>query len=102
VAPICWTQAAGNADAAKHAAPHNLPNTYQQKDVYMSVTKTGRVKMIRESFAFLTANDDSGDCFVHSSVIERAGLSLAKGDLVRYEIEPSARGPKAISIALAS
>jgi cold shock CspA family protein len=36
------------------------------------------------------------------SIIERARIVLSKGDNVRYEIEPSARGPKAISIALAS
>ena len=58
--------------------------------------------MLRESFGFLTADDGSGDAFIHMSIIERARIVLSKGDNVRYEIEPSARGPKAISIALAS
>jgi cold shock CspA family protein len=68
----------------------------------MSSTKTGRVKMTGPSFGFLTCDDGSGDVFIHASVWERAGLSLSKGDDVTFAVEPTDRGPRAVSIAPAS
>jgi CspA family cold shock protein len=67
----------------------------------MSVVKKGVVKMVGPSFGFLTADDDSGDAFIHISVIEKSGLAIEKGDSVVYTIEPNPRGPRAISIAYA-
>lgn len=67
----------------------------------MSVSKSGTVKMVAPNFAFVTASDNSGDCFVPRSVIEDAGLVLAKGDNVVYSAVPTPRGQRAVTVALA-
>jgi cold shock CspA family protein len=67
-----------------------------------SVKKSGVVKMIGPNFGFATADDDSGDCFLPRSAIQSAGLVLEKGDHITYVAEPTPRGPRAVSIALAS
>jgi cold shock CspA family protein len=68
----------------------------------MSVSRTGKVKILGGHFAFLADDDGGPDCFVSKSVIERAGIVLAKGDAVTYTFEPNSRGPRAVSIALAN
>jgi CspA family cold shock protein len=65
-----------------------------------AVSKRGVVKFTRPSFLFLTPEDGSPEVFCHVSVIKSAGLVLSKGDRVAAVVEPSARGLKAISIAL--
>ena len=67
-----------------------------------AVSKKGIVKFTRPSFSFLTPEDGTPDVFCHVSVIERAGIVLAKGDQVAFVVEPSSRGLKATSIALVS
>ena len=65
-----------------------------------AVSKRGVVKFVKPSFLFLTPEDGTLDVFCHVSVVEHAGLVLAKGDAVAFVVEPSARGLKATSIAL--
>jgi cold shock CspA family protein len=66
-----------------------------------SATKTAVVKMRSLTFAFLTADDGSGDIFVPRAVIEQSGLALQKGDPVSFTAEPAPRGPRATWIAAA-
>jgi cold shock CspA family protein len=65
------------------------------------VTKTGRVKMIGDTFAFLTDEPDGHDIFVPRSVLDQAALRLQRGDRVAYDATPAPRGPRATRISLA-
>jgi cold shock CspA family protein len=58
--------------------------------------------MVGPVFAFFTASDGSGDTYCHISVLEQSGLALSKGDAIVYEVTSHPRGPRAVSVALAS
>ena len=61
----------------------------------------GKVKWFNEQkgFGFIQANDGGPDIFVHHSAIEAEGFrTLNEGQLVDFEIEASAKGPKARSV----
>lgn len=61
----------------------------------------GTVKFFNatKGFGFITPDDGSKDVFVHVSAVERAGLSgLNEGQKVSFEIQPDARGPKAVNL----
>jgi CspA family cold shock protein len=62
---------------------------------------TGIVKFFNQTrgFGFITPDDGSKDVFVHISAVEQSGLTgLNEGQKVSFEIEPDARGPKAVSL----
>ncbi|MGE0651822.1 MAG: cold-shock protein [Alphaproteobacteria bacterium] len=62
---------------------------------------TGTVKFFNQTrgFGFITPDDGSKDVFVHISAVERSGLTgLAEGQKVSFDIQPDARGPKAVNL----
>jgi CspA family cold shock protein len=62
---------------------------------------TGTVKFFNttKGYGFITPEDGSKDVFVHISAIERSGLgTLTEGQKVTFEIQPDARGPKAVNL----
>ena len=65
---------------------------------------TGTVKFFNQTrgFSFITPDDGSKDVFVHISAVERSGLTtLTEGQKVSFEVQPDARGPKAVDLQLA-
>lgn len=62
---------------------------------------TGTVKFFNQTrgFGFITPDDGSKDVFVHISAVERSGLTgLNEGQKVSFDVQPDARGPKAINL----
>jgi CspA family cold shock protein len=62
---------------------------------------TGTVKFFNatKGFGFIAPDDGSKDVFVHISAVESAGLSsLREGQKVNFEVQPDARGPKAVNL----
>ena len=62
----------------------------------------GKVKWFSDTkgFGFVTPDDGSKDVFVHHSSIKGMGFkSLAENDVVEFEIEEGAKGPRAINVA---
>ena len=65
---------------------------------------TGTVKFFNttKGYGFITPEDGSKDVFVHISAIERSGMgTLSEGQKVTFEVQPDARGPKAVNLQLA-
>ena len=61
----------------------------------------GTVKFFNgtRGFGFISPEDGSKDVFVHISAVEQSGLSgLEEGQTVSFDIEPDARGPKAVNL----
>jgi len=62
---------------------------------------TGTVKFfnVTRGFGFISPEDGSKDVFVHISAVEQAGMSqLTEGQKVSFDVQPDARGPKAVNI----
>ena len=61
----------------------------------------GTVKFFNQTkgFGFITPEDGSKDVFVHISAVERSGMShLSEGQKVEFDVEPDARGQKAVNL----
>ncbi len=61
----------------------------------------GTVKFFNTSkgFGFIAPDDGGKDVFVHATAVEAAGMrSLAEGQKVAFDIEPDARGQKAVNL----
>jgi len=61
----------------------------------------GTVKFFNATFGFgfISPEDGSKDVFVHISAVEQSGMSgLDEGRTVNFDIEPDARGPKAVNL----
>ena len=62
-------------------------------------TGTGKFFNVTRGFGFISPEDGSKDVFVHISAVEQAGMSqLTEGQKVNFEVQPDARGPKAVNI----
>ena len=62
---------------------------------------TGTVKFFNTTrgFGFISPDDGSKDVFVHISAVEQSGMTtLNEGQKVTFDIEPDARGPKAVNL----
>ncbi|MCH2550313.1 MAG: cold-shock protein [Alphaproteobacteria bacterium] len=62
---------------------------------------TGTVKFfnVTRGFGFISPEDGSKDVFVHISAVEQAGMSqLTEGQKISFDVEPDARGPKAVNL----
>jgi CspA family cold shock protein len=65
---------------------------------------TGTVKFFNttKGFGFIEPDDGSKDVFVHISAVEKSGLGyISEGQKVNFEIQPDARGPKAVNLSAA-
>ncbi len=61
----------------------------------------GTVKFFNtvKGFGFITPKGGDKDVFVHVTAVEAAGMrSLAEGQKVEFDIEPDARGSKAVNL----
>jgi CspA family cold shock protein len=64
--------------------------------------QTGTVKFFNttKGYGFIQPDDGSKDVFVHITAVERSGMStLNEGQKVNFEIQPDARGPKAVDLS---
>jgi len=62
---------------------------------------TGTVKFFNSSkgFGFISPEGGAKDVFVHATAVEAAGMrSLNEGDKVSFDIQPYARGSKAVNL----
>jgi CspA family cold shock protein len=62
---------------------------------------TGTVKFFNaaKGFGFIAPNDGSKDVFVHISAVEASDLGhLVEGQKVSFDIEPDAKGSKAVNL----
>ncbi len=62
---------------------------------------TGTVKFFNttKGYGFIAPDDGSKDVFVHISAVEASGMpGLQEGQKVNFEIQPDARGPKAVNL----
>lgn len=65
---------------------------------------TGTVKFFNatKGFGFISPEGGAKDVFVHASALEAAGMrSLNEGQRVTFDIQPDAKGPKAVNLKLA-
>ena len=61
----------------------------------------GTVKFFNQTrgFGFISPEDGSKDVFVHVTAVEQAGMgNLAEGQKVSFDVQPDARGPKAVNL----
>ena len=65
---------------------------------------TGTVKFFNatKGFRFISPEGGGKDVFVHATAVEQAGMrSLSEGQRVTFDIQPDARGSKAVNLAAA-
>lgn len=64
----------------------------------------GTVKFFNtnKGFGFITPEGGAKDVFVHATAVEAAGIrNLAEGQRVSFDIQPDAKGSKAVNLQLA-
>jgi len=62
---------------------------------------TGTVKFFNttKGYGFIAPEEGSKDVFVHISAVEASGMAgLQEGQKVSFEVQPDARGPKAVNL----
>ena len=62
---------------------------------------TGTVKWFNDAkgFGFITPDEGGDDLFAHFSEIQSSGFkSLQEGQKVSFDVQPDARGPKAVNL----
>ncbi len=65
---------------------------------------TGIVKFFNatKGFGFISPENGGKDVFVHISAVEAAGMrSLNEGQRVTFDVQPDAKGPKAVNLSVA-
>ena len=61
----------------------------------------GTVKFFNSAkgFGFISPEDGGKDVFVHATAVEAAGIrTLSEGQRVSFDIQPDARGQKAVNL----
>jgi CspA family cold shock protein len=69
-----------------------------------AVMTVGTVKFFNtvKGFGFITPEGGEKDVFVHVTAVEAAGMgTLSEGQKVEFDIEPDARGSKAVNLRAA-
>ncbi len=64
----------------------------------------GTVKFFNatKGFGFIAPEDGGKDVFVHATAVEMAGMrNLAEGQRVSFDVQPDARGSKAVNLKAA-
>ena len=64
----------------------------------------GTVKFFntQKGFGFIAPDGGAKDVFVHATAVEAAGLrNLAEGQRVTFDVQPDARGSKAVNLKVA-
>jgi CspA family cold shock protein len=64
----------------------------------------GTVKFFNtaKGFGFIAPEGGGKDVFVHATAVEAAGIgSLSEGDKVTFDVQPDARGSKAVNLKAA-
>ena len=64
----------------------------------------GTVKFFNtdKGFGFIAPEGGGKDIFVHASAVEAAGMrSLAEGQRVSFDVQPDAKGSKAVNLKVA-
>jgi CspA family cold shock protein len=64
----------------------------------------GTVKFFNSSkgFGFISPEGGAKDVFVHATALEAAGMnSLSEGQKLSFDIQPDAKGPKAVNLQTA-
>lgn len=62
---------------------------------------TGTVKFFNTTrgFGFISPDDGSKDVFVHITAVNQSGMTtLNEGQKVTFDVEPDAKGPKAVNL----
>ncbi len=68
----------------------------------MSTTGTVKFFNVSKGFGFISPDGGGKDVFVHATAVERAGMrALSEGQRVSFEVEPDARGSKAVNLVAA-
>lgn len=64
---------------------------------------TGKVKFFNQSkgYGFIAKDDGSGDVFVHVSSLPDGCDTMYENQAVKFEVESSKRGLRAVNVALA-
>jgi CspA family cold shock protein len=63
----------------------------------------GTVKFFntQKGFGFISPEGGEKDVFVHASAVEAAGIRiLAEGQRISFDVQPDARGSKAVNLKL--
>jgi CspA family cold shock protein len=69
-----------------------------------AIMTIGTVKFFNSTkgFGFITPEGGGKDVFVHATAVEMSGLgNLAEGQKVTFDIQPDAKGSKAVNLAAA-
>jgi CspA family cold shock protein len=86
-----------NFQTDRFAAPAVAVSNYV-KDCKMTI---GTVKFFNSSkgFGFISPEGGAKDVFVHATALEAAGMhSLSEGQKVSFDIQPDAKGSKAVNL----
>jgi len=78
--------------------PDIRPDDQSQRDLNMTI---GTVKFFNSSkgFGFISPEGGAKDVFVHATALEAAGMtSLAEGQKLSFDIQPDAKGSKAVNL----
>ena len=68
----------------------------------MSTTGTVKFFNVSKGFGFISPDGGGKDVFVHATAVERAGMrALSEGQRVTFDVEPDARGSKAVNLVAA-
>ena len=66
----------------------------------MSITGTVKFFNTTKGFGFITPDAGGKDIFVHATAVEQAGMrALSEGRRVSFEVQPDARGSKAVNLS---
>jgi CspA family cold shock protein len=77
---------------------------WAQSDATGEFMTIGTVKFFNTSkgFGFIAPEGGGKDVFVHATAVEMAGMrALAEGQRVSFDIQPDARGSKAVNLKAA-